>query len=268
MAIRLGRYFGQVQMPTRTLVQTPPAPRDQLIVATVLPGAEPGVPQLTFTILDSDYYQFSGCPVEFDLSCRVLLCGSNMSGGNREFNLRAWKNGVQGVTASTTSTNNYYFWASGTFRPCVVGDVLGISVWSNGVYAGLTYNYCVLLQYVTRWAPFKRGTLYAYCYEGSSTPNNNWINYAWKIPNVDTSASREYFRQFHDILATSAPALPSTTYGIGGSPTYGSYRVQVGDINTDNAWGFSQNATYRMAYIPYNSLPVTVRGVALNARNI
>lgn len=138
----LKTYTFSLATPNETLLGTPVAS---------LPTANPGTPQITITIGNSDLPTISPSPISVKYCAILYVGGKNTDAAAQTINYQCYKNGgaVSGATGSqSVASNNFWTMSHYRFYDVSVGDVLGVSLWSAS--ANMNYDYYALVVYPTR----------------------------------------------------------------------------------------------------------------------
>lgn len=136
----------------KTFTFTFPTPRETLSgTPTALPSSNPGTPQVTMTIQQSDLPIITPEPLSTKYSAILYVAGKNTDAATQSVSYQVYKNGsaVAGATGSQSVTANT-FWTHSHHRffDVSVGDVLGASIWCPSV--NVNFDYFALIVYPTR----------------------------------------------------------------------------------------------------------------------
>lgn len=119
----------------------------------VLPTADPGTNQVSFTVQESDLPTINPTPYSVKYSAYVVVSGKNATGASVSVTYTCYKNGVAvtgAIGQAQSGIANNMFWTHTHYRfyDVVPGDVLEVRCWSNT--AGVTLDYYSLLLMPTR----------------------------------------------------------------------------------------------------------------------
>jgi hypothetical protein len=129
------------------------AARETLLGTPVasLPTANPGTPQMTYTIQSSDLPIVTPSPLSVKYSAYLITSGKNTDAATQTLNYQCYKNGIaiSGATGSQ-SINTNLFWTLSHYRwtDISVGDVIGVSLWTAS--ANINYDYYAVIVYPTK----------------------------------------------------------------------------------------------------------------------
>lgn len=234
--------------PLKTYTFAFATPRETLLGTPVgsLPTTNPGTPQITMTIQQSDLPIISPNSQSLKYTAILFVAGKNTDAASQTINYQCYKNGavVSGATGSqSVATNNFWTFSFYRFYDVSVGDVLGASLWSASANINYDYYSIVILPsrvslgnaYINKDVTYSNFTAVSL---NSGNPSQQNANGTLLYPSTGTNS----------FSLSSGSAI--TFAGLNWNSTYQSFRVDRSD-NTLNT-GATTHATFRPYYQSQN----------------
>jgi hypothetical protein len=229
------------QTPQETLLGTP----------VTLPTSEPAMPQISYTVAQSDLPTFDLLPYQKKWVAVLIGAGKAVTAATIYWRMK--KNGVSVNTGSSSVSAGYYYTYNCFFYDVAVGDVLELALWSNQTDSNWDYkayqiqvSRVILLNKPRLLSPcnFATVTLYPTLTLGNPS-SSNFAFYPYHcdnaLPSIGVSTSYEYL-------------YPKNTYGM--------FRINYGDYTSSNSSIIKTSTTYRPYYYRnYVPTQIIMRGV-------
>lgn len=236
-----------------------PETREQTAIGLTLPTTEPGTPQISYTVQESDLITFSNMtPLDYVI-VPLLYAAGKIGAAAATLNYRMAVNGVSQVQSNNAGivANNYYTYTVSRYAPVQVGDVVTFSLWAN--QPDVTLDYTAFTTVVTRMqlAPigailkdvkFGVGVAFPVATAQAPTPINIVSTQPVVcVPSNNVSSS---------ITVVNSSSISYTMYALIQDPLYKVARSSYGD--TINAVNLSaSSAVNKFAYYR-NWMPTTI----------
>lgn len=234
-----------LQTPQETLLETP----------ETLPTSEPGTPQISYAVQNSDLPTFNIQPYKKIWTAGIFGAGQFITAGTIYYRLK--KNGASVMTGSASVAANYYYTVVMFLYDVVVGDVIELALWSNQTDSN--WDYKAFFVHLTRLNLLQGTQLFIPCNLSTVTaaPNLTLGN-----PSVAATGYVYYYHCDSNVLSST---LAKSWCCIYISDTYALFSNAYGDKVHSNSGTIYTSASSRPRYIK-NSIPTTItfRGVRLD----
>lgn len=121
---------------------TLPNLRENPALGLTLPTTEPGTPQISYTVQDSDLATFSGTVPMSVKNVPILYVSGRVGASSTTINYRLSVNGTSKVQSNNANAaaSSYFTYSFAKYIPVSVGDVVTVSLWSNQTDTSIVYS--------------------------------------------------------------------------------------------------------------------------------